>query len=268
MRAKPLYLQQISANPVGIYRSKLEQRFAREWAKDWPNHPANYEPFRLKVPGRGTYLPDFVLPESRMIVEVKPCPSFIDWDYLWPLIVEMSKSGWLFACWSGMPREDIAMFYAKDDWRKPMRSWKVDTGWTTPWTLVDGPRRFFLDEDHDPDQLPPISDLTERRLAGNVTMTACESCGRMSPDWGRTVEGWVGLCHSPKPRFSGGVCHLDDASEYEIYGANQFYGCFGCGGKVHKSWDFDGDWRKPSWWLPSGEDAFLERHVIKAAVQS
>ena len=47
--SKPDYLRQIPAKREGIYRSRLEAKFASHWASDWPDHPAHYEPFRLQA---------------------------------------------------------------------------------------------------------------------------------------------------------------------------------------------------------------------------
>lgn len=55
--------------PVGEYRSRGERSFA-QWLKA-KNIPFGYEPETFKL-GDDLYLPDFILPEGNIIIEVKP----------------------------------------------------------------------------------------------------------------------------------------------------------------------------------------------------
>lgn len=205
------YLKRIPAKPTGIYRSRLESRFHDKWRAEFPDHPALYEPYRLAVPkGRGaavndskSYLPDFVVPSARMVIEVKPQPHFIAGRRgLDRLVNVMSRMGWLFLCWSGT------------------RS----GGWRTPWTLLGSSYRWLDYEwgcqaGH---RGPAGHGPSIYEFAGNVDIERCSACQGPTPDWGRASEWcWntsAGDWKSPPTDYTNWNHH-----------------CFGCGHHIYKN---------------------------------
>ena len=69
------------------FKSRLESRFA-EWCHTH-NHRWMYEPEALGDFSQG-YVPDFYLPESKLIVEIKP-PFFVDETYKMDLLLNASE---------------------------------------------------------------------------------------------------------------------------------------------------------------------------------
>lgn len=220
---KPDYLLQIPAKREGIYRSRLEAKFAAFWARDWPDHPALYEPYRLQAfhgKGRGrkvacTYLPDFVIPSARIIVEVKPHPSLVDLYGMRELVKAITACGWLFMSWGDRPKA-----YA-DNMALPSAD-SYENGWSI---LGDGYLEHVGQLGDGMSQLD--SDYPYHRhpygTARNVRMARCGSCGGPSPNFNGT-DDWA--YH----------CELDEIREQEWHEYDSWilWGCFGCGGKVSR----------------------------------
>ena len=227
---KPSYLRQIPAKREGVYRSRLEAKFAAHWASDWPDHPAHYEPFRLQAfHGRGraagvacTYLPDFVIPSARLIVEVKPHPTLVDLYGMRQLLKAISACGWLFMSWGDRPK----MFW--DD-RSPNadhfrpRDPIYDIEHQTNWSILG---------DHHIDHLSyHISNGREyypmtRHPFGtsrDVSIKACGDCGAPSPNTWET-EDWTLFDEHGERR----------AEEWQEDSIHLLWGCFACGGKTRR----------------------------------
>jgi hypothetical protein len=201
------YLRRIPAKPTGIYRSRLESRFHERWNAEFPDHPALYEPYRLAVPkGRGSavkdsksYLPDFVVPSARMVIEVKPQPHFIAGRQgLDRLVNVMSRMGWLFLCWSGK----------RDDWR-------------TPWTLLGSPYRWLDYQWGCQAGHRGRSGPTVYEFAGDVNIERCATCGGPTPGWGRASD-WIWNTRD------------GDWKEPPTDYVNWMFNCFCCGHDIYK----------------------------------
>ena len=79
--------------PVGEFRSQGEKFFA-EWLDSW-SIPGVYEPECLRLPSGELYRPDFVLPISQVMVEIKPM-IFADEFFKARQAAEILPSGWHF----------------------------------------------------------------------------------------------------------------------------------------------------------------------------
>ena len=252
---RPAYLRAQPAKREGKYRSRLEAKFAAWWAQDFPDHPALYEPYRLLSPkaaarNRGgkpdplsTYLPDFVIPSARMIVEVKPHPDDVKWYEVAGLVDAMADRGWLFMVWSGDRRTALWLkrFHEAEmsDWRRhrPREQWEkdmiandYDLGFKTPWSMMGSTFKRWLCPWRDPAN--PIRWTGE--YASNVGMVSCETCGGPSPNWTHADEwGLMDQKHMPDGRNN--LWSHTEPTQWE-------WGCFCCGGKIaradHRRFDF------------------------------
>ena len=226
---KPNYLKQIPAKPEGIYRSRLEAKFAAHWATDWPDHPAHYEPFRLQAfHGKGrakgvacTYLPDFVIPSARIIVEVKPHPTLIDLHGMRQLLKAISASGWLFMSWGDRPKvfwddrtpsDGLACFGPRD----PVYDIEHQTNWSI---LGDGhiDQLSFHGSNYADASITRHPFGTSR----DVSIEACGDCDAPSPKTWNT-ESWTLFGEHGGRR----------AAEWHEHGMHLLWGCFACGGKT------------------------------------
>lgn len=231
---KPDYLRQIPAKREGIYRSRLEAKFAARWASDWPDHPAHYEPFRLQAfQGKGremgaacTYLPDFVIPSARIIVEVKPHPTLVDLHGMRQLLKEISASGWLFMSWGDLPKvfwEDLTARRSKGHIRPRAPGYDIEH--KTNWSILgDGHidhLSYHIENGRGFAEFP----ITRHPFgtSRDVSIEACGDCGAPAPNTSRT-EDWALFDEYGGRR----------EEEWHESNLHLWWGCFACGGKTQR----------------------------------